>query len=414
MPRKPIVNIMFIVIVFALLLGADHLLAADPPTIKVGILKPLTGPAATIGRKFADAHLFAIEEINKNGGIKSLNGAKLEAVVADTQSMPETGITECEKLITVNKVVAILGAFQSSVTYPTTQVAERHGVPYIVPNSTADAITERGFKYTFGVRQKASWYPLSQFGFIRDIGETTGVKAKTFAFLHEDTEWGMSTSEGWKKWLDKNGNKNGFKLSLDLPYPHSAPDLSSEITRLKASAPDVLIAASYTPDAILLGRSMDELDFRPRLGFIGSAAGHSDTTYLKALGPLAEGDFSFAGWSKDLKMPVVKEFSEKMDAKFGKGKWVWMQAYCYASMYVLKDALERAASIDREAIRDALAKTRICEGPATILPLKSDCLVFDEQQQLHTYAVVTQVQNGRFVSVWPFGMAGKQAVWPVK
>jgi len=409
---KRILTTLLVCAIFALFTKLEAV--AEPTTIKVGILKPLTGAAATIGRKYVEAHRFAIEEINRNGGIKSLGGAKLEAVVADTESVPETGMTECEKLITLRKVVAILGAYQSSVTFPTTQVAERYGVPYIVPNSTSDVITERGFKYTFGVRQKASWYPISQFGFIRDVGEKTGVKAKTFAFIHEDTEWGMSTSEFWKKWMKKNGKKYGFKVLIDISYPHESADLSSEVTQLKAASPDVIVAASYTPDAILLGRTMHELDFRPKLGFMGSAAGHSDVTYIKELGPLAEGNFSFAGWSRDLKKPGVKEFAQKMDEKFGRGKWVWMEAYCYASMYVLKDALERAGSTDRNAIRDALAKSHICKGPATILPLEGECLEFDEEQQLHTYSVITQVQNGEFVSVWPFDIAGKQVIWPVR
>jgi branched-chain amino acid transport system substrate-binding protein len=382
--------------------------------IKVGILKPLTGPASSIGQKYKLAHMFAAEEINANGGIKSMGGAKIKLVFGDSESKPEVGISETERLINSEKVSAIIGAFQSSVTLPTTQISERYGVPYIVPNSTSNAITERGFKYTFRVGQKAEWYSVWQFGFIVDAGKKSGIKVKSVGLIYEDTEWGVSTSDAWKRWLKANGSKYGMKTVADLSYAHGTADLTSVVAKLKASNPDLIMAASYTPDAILISKTMKSLRFAPNIAFEGSAAGHSDTAFIKGIGPLAEGVFSFAGWSADLKKPGVKEFYEKLTAKVGKENFVWMQAYCYASMYVLKDALERAGSADRNKIRDALASTNITEGPAMILPLPQNKITFDKNGQLETSAVMSQVQNGKFVSVWPFDIAASKMIWPLE
>ena len=83
-------------------------------------------------------------------------------------------------------------------------------------------------------------------------------------------------------------------------------------------------------------------------------------------------------------------------------------------MYVLKDALERAGSADRNKIRDALASTNITEGPAMILPLPQNKIAFDKNGQLETSAVMSQVQNGKFVSVWPFDIAASKMIWPLE
>lgn len=395
-----------------LILALSNTMAADE--IKVGILKPLTGPASSVGQKFKQAHIFAADEINANGGIKSMGGAKIKLIFGDSESKPEVGISETERLINREKVSAILGAFQSSVTLPTTQISERYKVPYIVPNSTANAITERGFKYTFRVGQKAEWYPKWQFGFIVDAGNQTGVKVKSVGMIYEDTEWGVSNGEAWKKWLQQNGEKNGMQQVADLSYAHGSADLNPVVAKLKAAKPDLVMAASYTPDAILIHKTMKSLKFMPGVAFQGAAAGHSDTAFIEAVGPLAEGAFSFAGWSPDLKKPGVGEFYEKITARVGKENFVWMQAYCYASMYVLKDALERAGSKDPEQIRNALAQTDITEGPAMILPLPHNKIGFDENGQLETTAVMTQIQNGEFVSVWLFDIAAQKMVWPAK
>ena len=96
--------------------------AAD--TVKVGILLPLSGSVAPIGVNNRRGHEFAVEEINANGGIKALGGAKLEMIDGDTQGKPEIGITELQKLERKG-VVAIMGAYQSGVTFPVTQVSEK-------------------------------------------------------------------------------------------------------------------------------------------------------------------------------------------------------------------------------------------------------------------------------------------------
>jgi branched-chain amino acid transport system substrate-binding protein len=172
---------------------SDAIAAED---IKVGILLPLSGPVAPIGQNNRRGHVLAIDEINAAGGIKSLGGAKLIMIDGDTQGNPKTGIQETEKLATQG-VAAILGAYQSNVTFPSTQIAEKSGVPYIDPVAIADSITEgRNFKYTFKVAPKASWYARDQLKFIKWVGETSGKPVKRIILMYEDTLFGHFEGPG--------------------------------------------------------------------------------------------------------------------------------------------------------------------------------------------------------------------------
>ena len=148
---------------FALQFGPKVAYAADG--IKVGILLPLSGGVAPIGINNRRGHELAVEEINANGGIAALGGAKLEMIDGDTQGKPEIGITELQKLERKG-VVAIMGAYQSGVTFPVTQVSEKLQVPFIDPVAIADSITSRGFKYLFKVlRASTACYLYSPYMF---------------------------------------------------------------------------------------------------------------------------------------------------------------------------------------------------------------------------------------------------------
>ena len=111
-------------------LGALTGTALAQETIKIGALVPLTGVTASDGGWLVKGHELAIEEINARGGIRSLNGAKVQLVIADTQSKPEAGRAEAERLVERDKVSALVGAWTSAVAVVVSQVAERNAVPF--------------------------------------------------------------------------------------------------------------------------------------------------------------------------------------------------------------------------------------------------------------------------------------------
>jgi branched-chain amino acid transport system substrate-binding protein len=376
--------------------------AADD--IPVGILLPLSGSVAPIGINNRRGHELAIEEINADGGIKSLGGAKLVMIDGDTQGNPNVGISEVEKLARQN-VVAIMGAYQSGVTFPATQMSERLGVPFIDPVAVADSITEgRGFKYTFKVSPLASWYARDQIRFVIDASTKAGSPAKSVVLLHEDTLFGTSTAEGQVK----AAKELGLEVLADISYPKDTPDMTSTVAQIKELNPDALLMVSYINDAVLVTKTMKELDVN--IPIIGTSAGHIDPAYIANLGDDANLTFTVGEWNTDLDKPGVEEISKRFEEKFG----VAMNGHAaetYMSTMVLRDALERAGSTDREALRDAIAETKIC-GDANILPY--DCIRFGESgQSPEAQLVVLQIIDGKHQTVWPSEVASAEPVWPV-
>lgn len=188
------------VMVFALacalvFVSGTSVMAAGAKEIKIGNILPLSGPSASVGLQNQWAIELATEKINKAGGIKSLGGAKLVNIFTDSKGDPNVGATAAEQLINTDKVVLISGAWNSAVTKPSTQVAERYGIPYVVPVSVNDAITERGFKYTFRLAAKDSWWARDQFRFLDDMKKATKTELKTIAFVYENGDWGSGMKE---------------------------------------------------------------------------------------------------------------------------------------------------------------------------------------------------------------------------
>lgn len=386
--------------------------AAAEKVVKVGNIEPLSGPSAAVGQQGKFARDMAVEEINAAGGIKSLGGAKLEMIYADSESKPEKGVAEAERLINTEKVNVLTGCWNSSVTYPVTAVAERYGIPFIVPVSVADKITEQGFKNVFRIAAKDSWWVRDQFAFMKDMEKEFNTKIETVAFVYENGDWGKGFAKSWKEFAEKAG----YKVVLDEPYPSSATDLSPVVTKIKRANPDVLLLVSNAADAILLTNTLSEYKVRPK-AIIGSGGGHADPSFLKAVAKNGQYIYDIVEWETDVNKPGAKETNAKFKEKYGYNL-AGESVDAYIAMYVLADALERAGSLDPKAIRDALVSTNLTKGPAMIAAY--DAIEFDQTgQNKHASPCIVQINdvgNGlERVSVWPKSArrAGYTPVFPM-
>ena len=372
--------------------------ASAQKTIKIGNVEPLSGPSASVGVQGKQAREMAVEEINAAGGIKSLGGAKLELVYADSKSDPTVGVTETERLINTEKVNIMTGCWNSAVTYPATQVAERYGVPFVVPVAVRDTITERNFKNVFRIAAKDSWWVRDQFRFLKDMQDETGQKMKTVAFVYENGDWGTGFAEKWRT-LAKEG---GYEVVLDEPYPSTATDLTPVVNKIKSANPDVLMLVSNAADAIQLTNTLAEMKVKPKV-VISSGGGHADPKFLENTGKNALNLFDEVEWNTDVNKPGVKEINAKFNKKYGYDL-AGESVDAYAAIYAIADAFERAASTDPAKVRDALATTKLTTGPAMIVSY--DGIEFDEAgQNKNAGIVIVQVAevNGKLerVTVWP-------------
>src|SRR5699024_1086556 len=150
----------------------------EADVIKIGSLHPLTGSQASEGQEMRDAVQLAIDEVNENGGIESLGGAKVELVEGDSENNPEKGISEVQQMDS-QEVVGIVGPYTTAVALAATQEAERSGIPFIVDVGSADEITERGFDYTFRIQPPASSFPEAFLEYIPMLNEQNDVDLTT-------------------------------------------------------------------------------------------------------------------------------------------------------------------------------------------------------------------------------------------
>ncbi|WP_431854246.1 ABC transporter substrate-binding protein [Azospirillum sp.] len=387
-------------------------LAAEP--VRIGYLIPLSGTAAaSIGQEMSRATHLAIKHINAEGGIKSMGGAKIALVEVDTRGDPKVGITEAERLITVEKVPAIIGAFQSNVTFPATAVAEKYQVPWIVDLAAKADITERGFKYVFRPTQiPSSGNADSTVDFVMWAAEKTGRKPKTAAIVFENTDWGQDLA----KTLRARFKELGLEVVLDESYAPNAPNLRPLVVKLKGAKPDIVTVTSYTGDAIQLQKLISQMQV-DTMAVLGSAAGHVDRTFIPTVGVKGT-DYTFtttgwAGYESAITTPFAKRFWDEYVAEH-KVDPTELSVSAYADVWILKDALERAGKAEPQAIRDALAQT-VMKGNDVTKLLGYDVAFDDKNQNTLKRFAVQQIVGGKYYTVWPSELTPKgfEMTWPV-
>lgn len=398
----------------ACLFGLSAPAFAQAKEIKIGFVLPLSGGTATIGNQTKVGAEIAIEQINAAGGIKSMGGAKLVVVFADSQSKPDIGVAETERLITREQVSVMVGAYNSAVTFPASEVAERYKTPWLVTGSVKDEITERNFKYVFRPNNKAIYDAREQMDAIDLLAKEAGNGPKTIGLFYEGTDWGRSHTVNIKKMAEARG----YKISLDESYPPNQSDFSAQLLKIRASKPDALIVVAYTPDHILFTRQFADNRLNVPYGIHSVGGGAEDPSFYKAVNPKAY-DFMFVqdDFQVDIMQAIKDPNALDADKKFQARMGYSLNAYGaqgVSNVYILKDVIERAVSADREKIRQALVATDIKKGTALITGYSR--IVFDEKgQNPHAHGVITQNIGGERRTVWPAEnrLVATKPVWPL-
>jgi branched-chain amino acid transport system substrate-binding protein len=411
--KGPMVICLSLLMVFVL---SPSLFAQPSKVIKIGAVYPLTGNIASTGLDCKRGAELAADIVNdkydlnlplaKGEGVPNLGGAKIELVFADTKGDPRNGMSETERLISQEKVVAIIGAYQSAVTKTASQATERLKVPYVCSDSSSPTLTERGFQYFFRVSPHDGIFARDQFQFLKDLEKKTGQKVSTIALLYENTEFGSNVGKAAAQYA----KEFGYKVVADVSYPANATDVTSEVGVLIKAKPDVLMHASYITDAILFTKTFQEMNFAPK--GIMTFAGYIEPAYLPAV--KSDGNYIIirSTFALDLAKgkPLVAQVNELFKKKYGLDMSE-NAARSFAAPFVLADAINRAKSIKSEDIVKALLQTDI-PGNQMIYPWKG--IKFDPKTHQNIYArgTLVQVLDEKYVTVWPFDAAAKEVVWP--
>lgn len=405
-------------VALALLLAVPALASAQPKEVVIGVIYPMSGPNAQAGIDIKPALDIAAEIANGTAelplpfyqrlkGMPGLKGAKLRLVITDSQGKPELGQSEAERLITQEKVHALYGSWHSSVTAVASQVAERHGVPFVNGESSSPSLHTRGLKWFFRSSPHDGHFTQAMFDFFRDFEKKRGVKLKTLGLSYEDTLFGSDSAKAQKE-LAK---KYGYDVVADLQYRARATSLASEVQRLKQANPDVWMPTAYQTDAILFTRTMKELDYNPKM-VMAQNAGHISSDFVKEVGKEAEGTLSRSPFATDLieKRPAAKALNALYAKRAGKDLYDF-PARGFVGIITLIDAINRAGATDPEAIRKALVATNI---PGDQLVTTWDYIRFDEAgQNTGVKAIIMQLQGGKYHTVWPWDVATKDVLYPI-
>lgn len=387
--------------------------------VKVGVIYPLSGNSASAGNysKMAievgldvinngNAELAKLMPLAKGGGLPGLKGAKIQLIFADNQGTPAAGQNQALRLISEEKVSALIGSYQSGITLTASAIAERHSIPFLTAESVAANLTERGFKWFFRTTPVAIDFARAYSAFLKEQ-KAAGQKTGSIALVHENTEYGNSVASV----IADQFGKDGLSVTQKIAYAANSSDVQPQVLQLKEKNPDVVIFISYTSDAILYTKTMKELNWKPGI-MIADNAGFNDPAFVKSLGTSVEGLVNRSAFSAGKPGSVSALFNALYKAKSGGDDLDDVSVRGLQGFLTMADAINRAGSAEPAKIRDALKATDI---KADQMVAGYDGVKFDEKgQNVLASSVVTQMRGGQYVAIWPKARATHDVVMPYK
>jgi branched-chain amino acid transport system substrate-binding protein len=334
----------------------------------------MTGKEAAFGNSSHKGTLLAIEDINAAGG---LLGKKLELLTEDTRSTPGESATVVRKLISRNKVIAVLGEVASGRSLEGASVCQPNKVPMISPSSTKPEVTEKG-DYIFRV---CFIDPFQGNVLARFATKTLKVK-KVALIVDAAAPYSVGLASNFKETFGSLGGT----VVIEQKFSSGDKDFKAQLTAIKAASPEAIFAPCYYTEAGLIVRQARELGINvPMFGGDGWEA----PELLEIGGKAMEGTYYSTHYSAEDQSPKVQEFVKKFRARWNGETPDAMAALGYDSAMVLADGAKRAATLEEPRLRDAIAATKDFEGVTGKTTL-------DANRNATKPAVIITVKDGKF------------------
>ncbi|MCM2292428.1 ABC transporter substrate-binding protein [Allorhizobium sp. BGMRC 0089] len=381
-------------------LAAPGVLRAAPSSIKIGLIHPVTGALAYSGTQCRAGGELAISDINAAGGIKSLGGAKLEAILGDSLSKPDVGASETAKAIEAG-ACGIVAGYASAITLATSQEAAKTNTPHVVDVGVTDTIVTRGLKNTFRFSPGYGKIASDAVTALAQINKDAGSPAKTVVIVHEDSAFGAGTA----KLLSEKLPEHGFKILAVISHPTPMRDFTNIALQIKSVQPDIVIPANYYNEYVLLARTIRQQQVKAKAIYsvLGGAA--SSFKFVKDFPQAAEGVMDCNHWYN----PKSDLALARKAAVEAKGLFYTYEVYLtYNAVALLADAIERAGSTDKEKVIAALnSSTWDKHG------MPYGLTRFVNGQNEGAQPVNTQVQNGKIDVIRPAEFASAKPIFPL-
>lgn len=351
---KTVIALVIVAVLVWMTLGAGPSAAQVPLSIKVGAVVPLTGRYAAGGAQVKAGYEFAVEDINRAGGVmvpEFNRKLPLALVLQDDESDATKTVARLETLFASDRVTAYLGGFGSDLHAAAASIAEKNKVPYLGVAFALHKIHQQGFKYLFSPFPKSPDLTRETYRFL-NATLPDAQRPKRVAIFKERTDWGDEMGGLWTT----RGKEFGYSTVAVEEYAIGTRDFSDVILRVKASGAEAVFGIPTPPDGLNLVRQMKQLAFNAKMYMFIRAA--DAVVWSQNLGK--DGDYVMLapGWHNAMKFPGVKELNDKHQRAFGRPSDV-ITGPAYASVQILADAITRAGALDRAKIRDAIAATNM-------------------------------------------------------
>jgi branched-chain amino acid transport system substrate-binding protein len=328
--------------------------------------------------------------VNARGGVL---GRPIEFVIYDDESDEKTAARLYEKLITEDKVDAVLGPYGTAITEAVADIPEKHRKIMIAPNAATTSIWEKGRRYLIMVLAPADSAAVGAL----DIAAHSGLR--TVAILNQNALLPKAVSKG----TNDIAKSKSLEVVFFETYPDGTADFSGIVNKVKATNPDVFVPVSIRlDDLVTITRQMRETDFNTKM--VVSLPYGLLPEYYQRLGKDAEFVYSATFWERSLPYPGNHEFVAAYEKEFNRAPAV-QSANSYAGCHILAEAVQRAATTDSEKLREVLfaLKTKTVLG---------DFAVDERGFQVGQKAVTIQWQDGKQAVVWPEESATGQLRFP--
>jgi len=359
-----------------------------PAAIEIGASIPLTGKFGSLGAQVKPGYMYAVDAINAAGGVYVKEFDKkipLKLTIYDDESDPTKAVSKLETLYAEQKVTAYLGGAGSDMHAATAAIAEKNKVPYLGIAFALYQIHQKGYKYLFSPFPKSPAQGKDVYEYLNaQIPE--GQRPTKVAIFQEKTDWGIELGGLWKE----NAPKYGYTIVDYEEYAPGTKDYSGMILKAKAAGAEALFGMPTMPDGTAMFKQMAELGWAPKFSLIIRAP--ENVAWGDSLGKVGEYVTIFPGWHNGEKFPGVAELNAKYQAEFKRPADL-LTGPAYACVQILANAIERAGTLDRDKIRDAIAATNMT---TVVGPVK-----FNADGTGVVLDPMIQWQKGKLELVWP-------------
>jgi branched-chain amino acid transport system substrate-binding protein len=376
--------------IFVLLLTVATAWAAE--SVKIGVVLPFSGPVASDGQRTFSGIQLAVDEINDKGGIAVGDTKRtIEIIKEDSTCNPRMSVAAVEKLMTQDKVSIVIGDFCSTSTLADSEVAKRSEVPQVTPISIAPSITKQDNPWIFRSCDNSDMMARA---FVKDAVNKLGIKK--WAFLARNDDYGRGGVESLSGLVKKEG---GEVVAVEY-HPQGATDYYTLLTKIRVAKPDGVALIANTAEHSVATNQMAELGMLQNIRLLDPTSAYFNPDFLRLTDGNANGMVGPTRYVYTIDNPTNKKFVEAYEKANKQYPDKFAQS-AYETVYLIKKAIESAASTAPSKVREALSKARLQSVQGREVYFNdSNQIVLDEfiiQVKGDSYEILSRVEGEKIV-----------------